>query len=218
MASLPPRSSFPSSTSEPAVRRLGVRSSAHLEKPIRAQIVIISVSVVLFLSLPIYLLRRPDPEAPTEKEVPSGFAPRVPVATPDARADRRVVLAKPIKVRCGASAVSMTQEGALCDDLQTIEAAVGKAVIDTVDCSPRTGEEGSLNYVVRVDFGPRTLHVFPGASGTWKGPQAKRAAQCVKQALSAPEWDKITHKYQTYEIAIMATYRSGALPGQTLFE
>lgn len=219
MASVPPRPSFPSATTEPGIRRLGVRSSAHLERPIRSQVIVAVGLALLLLAIPLYLLRRPDPE-PEEKasDAPVGFAPSVPVEAPPSEAQRRVSVGKPLKVRCGPNATAVGQEGGLCENLPVFEAALTKAIEDTVDCAPRTGEEGSLNYVLKVDFTQKTMHVFPGASGTWKGPQARRAAQCVKQALPAPEWDKIQHKQGHYEIAILATYRPPGPSTAPMFE
>jgi hypothetical protein len=110
------------------------------------------------------------------------------------------------------------QEGRLCDGLLPIEEGLKKAIVETIDCAPSTGAAGTLNYVLKADFGQKTLHVFPGASGDWKGPSARRAAKCVKQALSMPDWDRIEHRYRYYEIALLVTYRPPPPTAAPLFE
>jgi len=215
----PPRPSFPSAPTEPGIRRLGVRSSAHLERPIRSQVVLAVLGALVLLAIPLYLMRAPTPDEAREvTQAPMGFSPHVPAPTPNAGSEGRVMLSKPTRIRCSNSATGVGQEGALCDQLPSLEAALAKAVTDTVDCAPRTGDGGALNFVLKIDFTQKTMHVFPGASGTWKGPQARRATQCVKQALSAPDWDKVEHKLNHYEIAILATYRPPQPSSAPLFE
>ncbi|HSC88685.1 MAG TPA: hypothetical protein VLC09_15495 [Polyangiaceae bacterium] len=215
----PPRPSFPSSPTEPGIRRLGLRSSHSVDRPIRSQVVLAVILALVLLAIPLYLMRSPKPneEAPPEP-APMGFSPSVPAPQPSATADERVRLAKPVRVRCSNALTGGGQEGNLCDALPELEAALGKAISTSVDCAPRTGEEGTLNFVLKVDFVHKTLHVFAGASGTWKGPQAKRATQCVKQALPAPNWDKLEHKLNFYEIAVLATYQPPKPSQAPLFE
>lgn len=215
----PPRPSFPSTPTEPGIRRLGVRSSAHIDRPIRSQAVLAVMAALVLLAVPLYLLRSPaaeDPKPPAQ--APMGFSPSVPQVDDSAKSDGRVTLGKPVRIRCSNSAVGVGQEGSLCDSLPQLEAALAKAITDTVDCAPRTGDEGALNFVLKIDFAHKTLHVFPGASGTWKGPQARRTTQCVKQALPAPDWEHIEHKLNHYEIAILATYRNPPPSSVPLFE
>lgn len=215
-----PRPSFPSAPTEPSIRRLGVRSSSQFERPIRAQVVLAVVGALVLLAIPLYLLRRPSPTEPTElKEAPIGFSSSVPAESllEDAKKER-VSVGPPLRVRCANGPGGAGREGTLCDSLPSLEAAFAQAIVDTVDCAPRTGEEGTLNFVLKVDFNQKTLHVFPGASGSWKGPQARRATQCVKQSLPAPAWDTLEHKSNYYEIAILATYRSPKPTSIPLFE
>lgn len=212
----PPRPSFPSAPSEPSLRRLGVGGGSGGDRPIRAQVVVALVAVLILLAVPLYLLRRP-PEAAEPEPAASTFAPTVPVTVPEPK-DERVSLAEPVRVKCGASSKAAAQRGALCDRLPFFESALAAAIRQTLDCAPRTAEEGSINYVLQVDFASRSMHVFPGASGKWKGPQARRAAACVKQALATPNWETQQHQYRYYEIAIMATYPPPAPTSTPLFE
>ena len=50
------------------------------------------------------------------------------------------------------------------------------------------------------------INVFPGASGQWKGPQAKTAADCVEKNLPVIKWDDTPHRYRYYMIAALASY------------
>jgi hypothetical protein len=227
----PPRSSIPSLSGEPRLRRLGVGSSTTGERPLRAQLVVAGVVCVLLIAVPLYLLRRPSrPPAPPTTASASASAlsgPAAPVAV-DAGAvlppkpTERVRLAAAQRVKCGASAVSARIEGGLCDSLPPIEAAFATAIRAAADCAPKRKEEGSINFVMSVDFNQRKFHVFPGASGSWKGPQARKATDCVNRAFPNPDWGATPHQYRYYWIAILATYptpvSTGVPPGTPTFE
>jgi len=210
----PSRHSFPA-PSEPSLRRLGVGGpGGGGDRPLRAQIVVALVALLVLLAVPLYLWRRPSGTENVAEESDAGpVASALPavvdgqVIAPDAApAEERVRLAAVQKVKCAASARSRGQEGNLCDSLPFFEEALAKAIRENVDCAPRTGKEGTINYVLKIDFTKRQVSVFPGASGAWKGPQARRAAKCVKRSLPAPQWNAIQHQYRYYMIAILATY------------
>lgn len=200
------------------------------DRPLRAQLVVALVVGLVLLAVPLYLWRRPSgtENAPTDGgngDAASGpsAAPtiqRLPVPDAGALVDELVRLDTPQRVKCAASSRSRGQEGTLCDRLEVFEKALSKAIRENVDCAPKTGKEGNLNYVLSVDFNAKRLHVFPGASGMWKGPQARKAAACVTKSLPKPEWDKIKHQYRFYMIAISATYPAPTSTGNPsqLFE
>jgi hypothetical protein len=206
--------------SEPTLRRLGVRSSSQLDRPIRGQTIIAVSVLVVLIALPLYLLRRPAEKVAAEESgrAPTNFLPSVPASPKEPAVDSRVSLGTPEKVRCGASPTAVGQSGRLCDSLPFFEAGLSDAIKNAVDCAPRTREGGTLNYVLKIDFSQKQLHVFPGASGGWRGPQARHATKCVKLGLKAPDWDKIEHQYRYYEIAILATYRAPEPSTTPLFE
>ena len=215
----PPRLNFPSAPSEPSIRRLGVRSSTHIDRPIRPQVVLPILVALLLLALPLYLLRSPsDKEANKRADAPVGFAPSVPAGTAKEERDERLVLGEVQRLKCSSSATVRGKSGRLCDELPFFENALKSAISESVDCAPRTGDGGTLNYVIKIDFNVNTMHVFPGASGMWKGPQARRAAQCVKHAMSAPDWDKLPHDFRYYELAILAEYKPPTAIETPLFE
>jgi hypothetical protein len=126
---------------------------------------------------------------------------------PEAHADERVKLGEPQRTGCSAQGPVQGQDNKICDRLPFFEEGLKKAITENFDCAPKTGKEGTLNYVLSIDFTKRSLHIYPGKSGQWRGPQARRAAQCVERALPTAEWDKIPHQYRRYLVAILATYR-----------
>ncbi len=216
MAGPPSRSTFPSGSSDPSSRRLGVGSSSR-ERPLRAQIVVALVVVCILIAVPLYLLRRPGGKsaaasASASAIVDGGKAPLPPASagvavTPlDAgKPPERIRVGTVQRVRCGASA-NGGHDGNICDGVPAFEDALTKAVRDNPDCTPKPNEQGTINYVLTVDFSKKSLHLFPGASGGWRGKQARRSVQCIKRAFQQPDWTTLQHQYRFYTIAILATY------------
>lgn len=197
------------------MRRLGVGKNGNGERPLRAQLVVALVAGLILIAVPLYLWRRPGGAFETRNDAgAAASASAVPVeagsllvAAVEAGVPKERVKLAPIqKVKCSASPAAGGQTGTLCDALPPLEEALARAIRENIDCAPRGDKAGSINFVLTVDFASRKLHVFPGASGSWKGPQARRAAQCVKRALPAPSWNNMRHQYRYYQIAILATY------------
>ena len=209
-----PRPPFPSAHSEPSLRRLGTGNSPNSDRPIRAQLVVALVSLIILLAVPLYLWRRPSvhmvahdagvpaatvlvtPPVPLPSAVQLGFQPE---------AVRTGALQR---VRCGSNRQHATNNIA-CDALPAVERALVEAIQKTPDCAPKTAKEGTINFVLEVDFAHKTLHVFPGRSGEWHGPSARRATKCVEHAIGKPDLTAITHNYAYYALAVMATYPAG---------
>jgi len=211
----PPRSSIPSLSGEPRSRRLGVGSSTSSDRPLRAQLVVAAVVCVILIAVPLYLLRRPSGSTPAAASASASASAPHAMATPTAvdagappptKPPERVRLGSPQRVKCGASATQARVEANLCDSLPSIEQGLATAIKASVDCAPKRKEEGTVNYVVSVDFNQRRFHVFPGASGSWRGPLARKATDCVNRAFPNPDWGAIAHQYRYYQVAILATY------------
>jgi hypothetical protein len=212
MAGPPSRSSFPSVPGEPRVRRLGVGSSSGVDRPLRAQVVVALVCAAMLIAVPLYLWRKPStkaaaPLASTSASARALLAPviRVPASAASATPPPRLTLGAVQKVRCGASAAASPHEGALCDGLPPFEEALRQAIVTSEECAPKSKLKGSINFVLTIDFTRKKLHVFPGASGEWRGKQARRATSCVNGALKVSDWSA-PHQYRYYAIAILATY------------
>ncbi len=213
----PARPSFPSAPSEPGLRRLGVGGGSGGggdDRPIRAQVVVAIVILLVLLAIPLYLLRRPSShpvDAALDPSAAAAFSASVPVPAPSAKAAERLTLGTPVRVRCG-SAQQKAERGAPCDQLPFFESALSAAIKKSIDCAPTEKSGGSLNYVLKIDFDKQAVHLFAGASGSIKGAKARRAVECVKQALPPPDWKTLAHQYRYYEVAILATY---AAPSET---
>jgi hypothetical protein len=228
----PPRTTIPSLSGEPRSRRLGVGASTTSDRPLRAQLVVAGVVCVILIAVPLYLLRRPSATAPVSsvpsasssssaRPSPAPIAVDAGVVTPQKPLER-VRLAPPQRVKCGASAAQARVEGGMCDSLPPVEQALATAIRASVECAPKRKEEGSINFVLNLDFNARKFHVFPGASGSWRGKLARRTADCVTRALPNPDWGALPHQYRYYWIAILATYplpgAAAAPPGTPNFE
>ena len=199
------------------MRRLGVGSSGGGDRPLRAQVVVALVCVAMLIAVPLYLWRKPSTKAVAPAVSASASAALGPQAVPTSSATAATPLAPPPrltlgavqKVRCGNTA-SAGNDGTLCDTLGPFEEALKKAVLAHEDCAPKAKVKGSINYVLTVDFSHKRVHVFPGASGEWRGKQARRAASCIGNAVKVADWN-IPHQFHVYAIALLATY--AGLPG-----
>jgi hypothetical protein len=189
--------------------------------PLRGQVVVAFVLVLIALGVPMYLMRRPSL---SESESPAASAHSKAMAKPgvshsriDAGAAKpRVKLGDVQRVKCSANIRQRGNEGPACDPLPGIEDQLKRAIVDQADCAPKDAR-GSINFVLNIDFPTRQLNVFPGKSGDWKGPQAKRAAQCVEKAMAKLKWDAVAHRYRFYTLAVLAQY-SVAVESMPSFE
>lgn len=210
MAGPPSRSSFPSSSGEPSLRRLGVGGGGGGDRPLRAQIVVALVTALALVAVPMYLMRGPSALRTATAPSASGSVLPPPSAAPLPSAEakkppERLKLGAPQRVRCGNGRGNQL-DGSACDQLSVFEEALVKAIKENESCAPRVKQQGSINHVLTIDFVERRLHVFPGASGDFRGPQARRATECVKRALPKPDWASIPHRFRRYTIAVLATY------------
>lgn len=218
-----PRPSFPS---ESRPRRLGTGGSPGGERLFKTQIFIAFVLGTTILAVLLYLWRRPSAVVerdPHDIIVPSASAApeapaivRTPVAPKEKAPVPRVKIGTVQHLKCGASPRALTGESSVCDALPFFEQALAKAIDEKVDCAPKGNAEGSINFVLTVDFRTHDVHVYPGRSGSWHGKQAKTATECVKKALPPPAWNGIIHQYRYYQLAVLATYPPRETADETL--
>lgn len=218
----PPRPSFGSIPSEPSLRRLGVGRSTTNERPMRAQLVVAVAVGLMLVAVPLYLWRRPtvaiqsgSPSASEASNVAVSVAAKVLSEPKVARAVQASVTIEPVvRVGCGSAANRLTADAALCDRQPFFEAALSQAIKDSSACVPKGSKAGSINHVLTVDFTTRRLHVFPGKSGDWKGPSARKVTDCVTRALPKADMTAMVHKYRFYVIAQLVRYPGPApIPG-----
>ena len=177
------------------------------DRPIRSQLVVAVLVGIVLVAVPLYLLRRPSPSVSDASDTTArGFGGVLRTEVDAGTRAVEVALGSVQRVRCGISANQISNEGSLCDALPELEAALSRAIGTSVPCAPRAGEDGSINYVLEVDFGARRLNVFAGKSGQWRGPRVKKAVACVQRALPSLDWANVAHQHQYYAIAILATY------------
>lgn len=183
----------------------------------RAQLVVALVAAVTLAAVPLYLMRHPSANKRVEADaLASASASTSALALASAAAPapiikppERIRLGTPVRVRCGSNP-KRGSEGNLCESLVPLEEALAKAIRENENCASRLKQTGTINYVLNVDFAKKTLHVFPGASGDYRGPQARRITTCIEHALAKPDWDSIRHQYRYYTFAIMTTYTPDA--------
>ncbi len=207
------RPPFPSAPSEPSLRRLGTGNGPNGERPIRAQLIVALVALIILLAVPLYLWRRPTSKAiGSDAGAPTTSAPLAATAAalppPVISAPSRVEAVRtspPQRVRCGSSRARATTS-LPCDALPALERSLVEAIQKNADCAPRTTKEGTINFVLEVDFIHKSLHVFPGRSGDWHGPSARRATKCVERSLGKPDLAAMTHNFGYYALAVLATY------------
>jgi hypothetical protein len=211
------RSSHPSlpPTSEHSPQRLGPRGGG--ERPLRAQLVLAAMLLLILIAVPLYLLRRPSASrsAPEPDAGTFTFGGVVQKKVDAGTGDADVVLGPLLRVRCGASANQSRNEGNSCDPLPPLEVAFRRTLRENRDCAPQTGKEGSINYVLEVDFRAERLNIFPGQSGKWHGPQARKATACMLRHLPNTPWAELSHQHDYYALAILATYPAPD-PGEEL--
>jgi hypothetical protein len=173
--------------------------------------VVALVAALALAAVPMYLMRRPSANKAARAEASAqASALPLPSAAPSAVAERskppeRLKLGPAQRVRCGNGRGNQL-EGSACDQLPGFEEALAKAIRETESCAPKVKQSGSINYVLTLDFTEKKSHVFPGASGDFRGRQARRATECVKRALPKPDWAATPHQFRRYTIAILATY------------
>lgn len=167
------------------------------------------VLILILIAVPLYVMRSPGPGAKGRPPATAGTVvpPALIRSNADAGADKTdVTLSTPQRIRCSSAPNRPGNEGSLCDRLVVLEEALARAIRSTTECAPKTGKEGTINFVLTIDFTQKRLNVFPGASGVWKGPQAKVAAQCVAGAMPELQWESIPHRYRYYMLSILASY------------
>jgi hypothetical protein len=182
---------------------------------VRAQLVVALVAALTLAAVPLYLMRHPsatkraEADANAAASASASALASAAVPAPTFKPPERIRLNPVVRVRCGAN-LKRGSEGNLCDSLPQLEEALTKTIRDNEGCAGRLKQAGSINYVLNIDFVKKTLHVFPGASGEYRGPQARRITNCIEHALPKPDWESIRHQYRYYTIAVMTMYTPDA--------
>jgi hypothetical protein len=210
------RASFPShppSDPRPLASRPGADATVY--KPARVQLIAALLLLLVLVVVPLYLWRRPRAAVPEEAQTPTASvaASTVPVvdtkAPPDDRVRTRdgVTISDAKIIGCHDRGSKRTAPGA-CDRLPGVEAAIGKAILDSSSCIGPGSPPGAIAFTIDASYSRHKapIHVTPGKEGTTM--PARVVGGCiadVKKALSSVNLDT-AHGHGRYEIEVDATY------------
>ncbi len=212
---------FSSHPSEPAIRRLGLRSSTHIERPIRLQVGLAFAVALMLLAIPLYLLRRPEePKAAPAAKLPAfGFSPSVPVAHKPGEGDERLSLGEPVRVRCSSSPSVRGQEGRLCDGLLADRRRVEEGDCGNDRLRPSTGAARHVELRSQSGFAQRrstSSRSERRLEGAQRSPGGQVRETGAVRARLGPH--RASHSAATIEIALLVTYSPPPPTAAPLFE
>jgi hypothetical protein len=199
--SRPPFSTNPPSHPSP-YRYLGRGGG---ERPVRLQMIIALVGGLILVAVPLYLIRRPQPEP-----IPTADAAVVDAGVnPEAGAllnagKQSIALSAFTTIRCENPGPGKTPPER-CDHIHFFEDGLSRAIRDNAVCAPASKTPIQVSYVLEMDFRRKKLNLFSGKSTSVKKERIKELMRCVRRALPTPDWG-IPHQYVKYKINVMATY------------
>lgn len=201
----PPFTSSPPSQPSP-YRYLGRGGG---DRPVKLQMIILLVAMLILFAVPLYLWRRPRPEPiPTaDAAVVDGGAPVAtsPVIAFDAGPPGGISLSPFTTIKCENPGPGKTAPER-CDHVTTFEDALSRAIRERPDCAPASKTAYTVSFVMESDFRRKKLTLFTGKSSSIKREKAKALLKCVKAAMPAPDWAAIPHQYVRYKVNVVATY------------
>jgi hypothetical protein len=196
-------------------RHLGTGGS----RPVRSQMILTLLALLILVAVPLYLWRRPKPIGPAGADAgPSQVADAGPpqAATPiqpeaGTGSGARVSVSEPKTIRCiPTTGGRISQER--CDRLTVIENALVRSIRENAACAPQNPPGSTVSFVLWVDFARKKTHLWAGRSGSLKRRAAADLIRCVERTIPEPDWEKITHQYAKYDINVMATYQGSSSP------
>lgn len=206
MSQLPP--------SHPTYRHLGTAAG---DRSARAQMIVVLITGLVMVAVPLYILRRPRPEAASERETrkpvasaevsarsPTALDNPAPSASATASKVPGLLLSEPKIVKCSSGKTKVSPEQ--CDRQSYFEEILLKTIQENTSCAPEKGGSGSINFVLDIDHKTKKVRAWAGKSGTMKRGPRKKVVSCISKALPTPDWAQIAHQHQKYQIAVLATY------------
>jgi hypothetical protein len=203
-----PRPSLPSSPpSQPNPYRYLGRGGR--ERPVQLQIIFALVAALVLVAVPLYLWRRPKPDA-----VPSADAAVADAGVPMAPMPVAVV------VDAGPPGVKLTPFTTIkcenpgpgktaperCDHVQFFEDGLARAIRENQNCAPALKSIATVSFVLDTDFRRKKVNLYTGKSSSMKKGKTNELLRCVKRAMSTPDWATIPHQYVRYKVNVVATY------------
>jgi len=173
---------------------------------VQLQIIIALVAALILVAVPLYLWRRPKPDA-----VPSADAAVVDGGTPFPMPVAVVVDAGPPGVKLSPfTTIKCENPGPgktlpeRCDHVQFFEDGLARAVRENQNCVAASKTPTTVSFVLDTDFRKKRVNLYTGKSSSTK--KTKELLRCVKRAMTKPEWSTIPHQYARYKVNVVATY------------
>jgi hypothetical protein len=180
------------------------------DRPVKIQIIIALVAGLILVAVPLYLWRRPRPEA-----IPVADAAMLdagvydatsPIVAFDAGVQASSLTLSPFtSLKCENPGPGRTPPER-CDHVMVFEDALAHAIRDAACPPPASKNPFSISYVMESDFRRKKLTLFTGKSTTLKRDKAKDLIRCIKSKMSHPDWSTIPHQYSRYKVNVVATY------------
>jgi hypothetical protein len=186
---------------------------------VRLQIVMALIATLVLVAVPLYLWRRPQPEAISSADAAvASNAPKaaLPFASQQSPASSVAPLEiSPIKVLSCKDPGPGRTPPERCDGIRALEDALTRAIRDSQTCAPATKQSFVMSYNLDANFAKKRLTISLGGSTTLG--KSKRAAllKCVEKAFVTPDWDRVPHQHQRYAMNAIVTYPPSSAPEAT---
>lgn len=176
------------------------------ERPVRLQIIIALVAGLILVAVPLYLWRRPKPEAvPSADAATADAGPPVDAGPQTPPPPPGVTLSPFTTLRCENPGPGKTPPER-CDHVTFFEDALARAIRENAACAPPTREPFTVSYVLEMDFRRKRTNLYAGKSSTIKRTRTKELVRCIEKAMPQPDWGTIPHQYVKYRVNVSATY------------
>jgi hypothetical protein len=218
----------PPSDPRPALRRTRL-SRVPEDRPFRVELAAALVLGVALVVSGLFLWRRPRAATDPAAEAPSATA----VGAEDSGATAAVVDAGPPPVVLSEARVLGCHDPGprktppdQCDHVSSIEKALASAVERSASCAshpavtgatsssspPGAASGGTIEYVADVSFRRHKVSVILPRAGRSVHDRKVLAAcaSAVRGAMTGVALDGVGHEHARYQIAVIATYRSGS--------
>lgn len=210
MPRLPSQANLPSTPRQVSRGSLAAFESG-VERPVRLQLTVAFVLLLMAVAIPLYLWRRPRalPEQAAQAKVAASLdAYDNPSAAAPSRDLGTVLVGDGKTLSCGDGAGKRSASAPPCDRLVELERALGAAITESATCVPREAGGGAIPYVLDVNFKKRTVALTTPKDGrTFKDPNVTAACQAaVKAKLPTTVLEGLGHQHARYRISVSATY------------
>jgi hypothetical protein len=201
----PPFTSSPPSQPSP-YRYLGRGGG---ERPVKLQLIIALVAMMVLVAVPLYLWRRPraEPIPTADAAMVDAGAPQTvsPIVAFDAGPTGGITISPFTTIKCVKPGPGKTAPER-CDHVTRFEDALSRAIRERPDCAPASKTAYTVSFVMESDFRRKKFKLYTGKSSSLGKSKARALLKCVKAAMPAPEWSSISHQYVKYKVNVVATY------------